>query len=160
MSYYEIITCRLAIRVCIGYGPTGRKKHRTFSMKGINPNASWEGIMEVIRALAPLLEFPIVDIQKVTSRKIIFYEDAALSVPLEQVDAVEKKALMGSAQNFKIIPFPVTFRQSAANCQSADLLNGTAKNAKILPFPSVAARLSSSQASFSSTRAPPQAWAV
>ena len=85
MSYYEIITCRLAIRVCIGYGPTGRKKHRTFSMKGINPSASWEGIMEVIRALAPVLEFPIVDIQKVTSRKIVFYEDAALPVfaPME-----------------------------------------------------------------------------
>ena len=89
-KYYEVTTCRLAIRLCIGYGPNGRKKHRTFPMRGINPNASWEGIMAVIRALAPVLEFPIVDVQKVTSRKIFFYEDAApvapavvLSVPVE-----------------------------------------------------------------------------
>ena len=75
MKYYEVTTCRLAIRLCIGYGPTGRKKHRTFSMKGINPDASWEAIMEIIRALAPVLEYPIVEVQKVTSRKIIFYED-------------------------------------------------------------------------------------
>ena len=46
--------------------------------------------MAVIRALAPVLEFPIVDVQKVTSRKIFFYEDAAptasaiaLPVPVE-----------------------------------------------------------------------------
>jgi len=59
-------------------------------MKNINPNASWEGIMKVIHALAPVLEFPIVDVQKVTSKKIIFYEDAepvtpsvALSVPMK-----------------------------------------------------------------------------
>ena len=83
-KYYEVISCRLAIRVCIGYGANGRKKHRTFSMRNINPNASWDGIMAVIRALAPVLEFPIVDVQKVTSRKIIFYEDvepAALDAP-------------------------------------------------------------------------------
>ena len=89
-KYYEVTTCRLAIRLCIGYGPNDRKKHRTFSMRGINPNASWDGIMKVIRALAPVLEFPIVDVQKVTSRKIFFYEDAApaasaiaLPVPVE-----------------------------------------------------------------------------
>jgi len=50
-------------------------------MKGINPDASWEAIMEVIYALAPLLEFPVVDVQKVTSRKIIFYEDSAPATP-------------------------------------------------------------------------------
>ena len=80
-KFYEVTTCRLAIRVCIGYGPSGRKKHRTFSMNGINPNASWEAIMEIIYALAPLLEFPVVDVQKVTTRKIIFYEDSALVTP-------------------------------------------------------------------------------
>jgi len=90
MKYYEVTTCRLAIQVCVGYGPTGRKKHRTFSMKGINPDASWEAIMEVVNALAPLLMHPITDIQKVTKRKIVFYEDAepaapsiALAVPVE-----------------------------------------------------------------------------
>ena len=81
-KYYEVTTCRLAIRLCVGYGANGRKKHRTFSMKNINPNASWDGIMKVIRALAPLLEFPIVDVQKVTSRKIFFYEDTELSEPV------------------------------------------------------------------------------
>ena len=81
MTYYEVTTCRLAIRVNIGYSLTGRKKHRTFSMRGINPNASWEAIMEVIRALALVLEFPIVDVKKVISRKIFFHEDAAPVTP-------------------------------------------------------------------------------
>jgi len=80
-KYYEVTTCRLAIQVCIGYGSNGRKKHRTFSMKNINPNASWEAIMKIINALAPVLEYPITDIQKVTSRKIFFYEDAAPAAP-------------------------------------------------------------------------------
>jgi len=128
-------------------------------MKGINPDASWEAIMEVVNALAPLLIYPITDIQKVTKRKIIFYEDAALSVPLEQAEAVEKRLLVESAQNFKIIPFPVPFRQPDAsihatgeNCRNVD---NAPKIAKILPFQSAAAKPSSRQMELPLRRAPP-----
>ena len=44
MSYYEKITCRIAIQVCIGHFLDGRERHRTFSMRGINPDASFESI--------------------------------------------------------------------------------------------------------------------
>ena len=154
MSYYEVITCRLAIRVCIGYGPNGRKKHRIFSMRNINPNASWEGIMAVIRALAPVLEFPIVDVQKITSRKIIFYEDAVLPVP--QGIAKLEPADMESR---KIILFPIPFRQPAASTcatlESYRNVDNAPKTAKILPFPSAAARLLARQMELPSRRAPP-----
>ena len=39
MSYYEKISCRIAIQVCIGHFPDGRERHRTFSMRGVNPDA-------------------------------------------------------------------------------------------------------------------------
>ena len=81
MSYYEKISCRIAIQVCIGYFPDGRERHRTFSMKGINPDASFEGIAAVILALAPLLAYPITKVRKVTKREIFFYEDAVMLVP-------------------------------------------------------------------------------
>jgi hypothetical protein len=36
---FDSITCRLAIQVCIGRSPNGRARHRTFSIKDINPDA-------------------------------------------------------------------------------------------------------------------------
>ena len=77
MSYYEVISCRLAIQVCIGYSPSGRKRHRTFSMKGIRPDASDEAIGAILRALAPLLIYPITKVRKVTKRTIFFNNSAA-----------------------------------------------------------------------------------
>ena len=110
--------------------------------------------MKVIRALAPVLEFPIVDVQKVTSRKIIFYEDAVLPVP-QEITKLEPVDM----ESRKIIPFPVPFRQPAAsNCatlESCRNVDNAPKNAKILPFPSAAAKLSSRQMELPSRRAPP-----
>jgi len=73
---YETISCRLAIQVCIGYSPNGRARHRTFSMKGIRPGASGEAIDAIIRALAPLLIYPITKVRKVTKRTIFFNDSA------------------------------------------------------------------------------------
>jgi len=123
-------------------------------MKNINPNASWEGIMAVIRALAPVLKFPIVDVQKVTSRKIIFYEDAVLPVP-QEIAAPEPS----DVESRKIIPFPVAFRQpdvsNHATLESCRSVDYAPKTAKILPFPSVGAKLPSRQMALPSRRAPP-----
>ena len=52
MSYYEKWSCRIAIQVCIGYFPDGRERHKTFSMRDVNPDASLEAIAEIVRALA------------------------------------------------------------------------------------------------------------
>ena len=74
MSYTETLACRVAIQVCIGYFPDGGERHRSFSMKGIRPDASTEAIAEVVRALAPVLAYPITKVRKVVRRTIIFVE--------------------------------------------------------------------------------------
>ena len=81
MTYYEVTTCRLAIQVCIGYSPNGRARHRTFSMRGLRPDAPDEAIAEILRALAPILLYPITKVRKVTKRTIFFNENAAPSAP-------------------------------------------------------------------------------
>ena len=85
MSYVETFTCRVAIQVCIGYFPDGRKRTRTFSMRGIRPDASVEAIAEIVRALAPLLIHPIIKVRKVVKRTIVF--DAAEFTPAVAVGA-------------------------------------------------------------------------
>jgi hypothetical protein len=85
MSYYEKFSCRIAIQVCIGHFPDGRERHRTFSMKGVNPDASLEAIAAVVRALAPVLIYPITKVRKVVKREIFFYEEAVIPIPAEPV---------------------------------------------------------------------------
>ena len=144
MSYYEKWSCRIAIQVCIGHFPDGRERHRTFSMRGINPDASPEAIAAVVRALAPVLAYPITKVRKVTKREIFFFEEAVLPVPVTAM----------STETCRIIPFPVfpvfpeaerlVARQAAANGRAA-----------ILPFPSPLAEPSSRQICFFLGRAPP-----
>ena len=88
--FYEVISCRVAIQVCIGYTQNGRARYRTFSMRGIRHDASNEAIAAIIRALAPVLAYPITKVRKVMKRTIVFVDDtapaapaAALSVPVE-----------------------------------------------------------------------------
>jgi hypothetical protein len=69
MLYCEKISCRVAIQVCIGYFSDGRERHRTFSMKGVDPDAPLEAIAAVIRALAPLLIYPITKVRKVVNSR-------------------------------------------------------------------------------------------
>ena len=106
MLYYEKITCRIAIQVCVGYFPDGRERHRTFSIKSIQPNASFGAISDIIRALAPVLAYPITKVRKVTKREIFFYEpEAVIPMPLYIVVPVPEAR--------KIIPFPVPERVAA-----------------------------------------------
>ena len=105
MSYYEKISCRIAIQVCVGYSSNGRKKHRTFSMRGIEPAASFDAIANVIRALAPVLIYPITKVTKVTKREIIFYEDAVMPIPKDNVAMTPKTR--------RVISFPVPKRLPA-----------------------------------------------
>jgi len=51
-------------------------------MKGIRPDASNEAIDAILRALAPILIYPITQVRKVTKRKIFFIEDAAPATPV------------------------------------------------------------------------------
>ena len=98
MSYFEKTSCRIAIQVCIGYFPDGRERHRTFSMRGVNPDAPIESIAAVIHALAPLLAYPITKVRKVTKtkREIFLGEDAVMPVT--------------ATDTRRIVRFPVTKR--------------------------------------------------
>ena len=110
MSHYEKISCRIAIQVCVGHFPDGRKRHRTFSMRNINPDASLEAIGAVIRALAPVLAYPITKVRKVTKREIFFYEDAVMPVPQDNVASIPEAR--------RVIPFPVPMRLTARKASS------------------------------------------
>ena len=78
MSHYNKISCRVAIQVCVGYFPDGRQRHRTFSMRGVNPEASVEAIAEVVRALAPVLVYPITKVRKIVK--------TIIAIPLDDVE--------------------------------------------------------------------------
>ena len=125
MSYCEKISCRIAIQVCIGHFPDGRERHRTFSMKGINPDAPFEAIEAVVIALAPLLAHPITKVRKVTKREIFFYKEAAMPVPGDDADT------------WRVIPF-------------APILDSA-----VLPYPSLLAEPPLMQMGFISGREPP-----
>ena len=71
----EKITCRIAIQVCVGYFPDGRERHRTFSLWRVRPDVTPETIRGIIRALAPLLEYPITKVTKVIKRVIFSAEE-------------------------------------------------------------------------------------
>jgi len=105
----EKITCRIAIQICVGRFPDGRERHRTFSLRRVRPDISTETIRDIIRALAPLLEYPITKVTKVIKRVIFSAEeernvpDAAprAATPTPRVDDVPV------SESGKIIPFPV-----------------------------------------------------
>jgi hypothetical protein len=59
MSRLELVKCRLAIQICIGYFPDGRERHRTFSLQNVRPDATADALASVVRAIAPLLAYPI-----------------------------------------------------------------------------------------------------
>ena len=99
MSYYEIISCRIAVQVCIGHFADGRERHRTFSIRGVNPDARPEAVASVIRALAPLLIHPITKVRKVIKREIIFYGEDAMPVPQDSELSVDTREAR------RIIPF-------------------------------------------------------
>jgi hypothetical protein len=65
---FDKITCRLAIQVRIGYFPDGRERHRTFSIKNINPGAEVSALSALVRAIAPLLAHPITKVRLVTKK--------------------------------------------------------------------------------------------
>ena len=151
MSNYEKISCRIAIQVCIGHFPDGRERHRTFSMKGIDPDAPLESIAAVIRALAPVLAYPITKVRKVTKRVILIYEEAALPVPHDNQYNAEPVMNAG-----RIIPFPISPAVERPASRQA-LSDVPSRNAVILPFPSPSLLMeqASGQTGFFSERAPP-----
>ena len=87
---YEKISCRIAVRICVGCLPNGRERHKTFSLRHVRPEVSLETIRDIIRALAPLLEHPITKVTKVTRRETYSDEDAfnAASEPQVNIEMI------------------------------------------------------------------------
>ena len=103
MPNREKISCRIAVQTCIGHFPDGRERHRTFSIKDIRPDVSWEAVAIIIRALAPILKYPITKVTKIIKKEMFFGENANLSAPSPQVNAAPVP------EAARIIPFVVSF---------------------------------------------------
>ena len=69
---FDVVTCRLAIQVCIGQTPGGRPSHRTFSIKGIKPDADMAALASLVRLIAPILAYPITKVRLVTKKVFRF----------------------------------------------------------------------------------------
>ena len=144
MSYYEKISCRIAIQVCVGYFPDGRERHRTFSIKGIKPDAPLEAIASLARALAPVLAYPITKVRKVVKREIFFYEDAVMPIPLDISEPAARKVIPFSVSERLVARKPIIGNRSAVP-----------RNFTILPFSSLSTEAWLKQMGFPSNRAPP-----
>jgi hypothetical protein len=101
-------------------------------MKGINPRASLDAIASVVRALAVLLVYPVTQFRKVTKREIIFYEEAAMSIPQDNVE----RAPEAIPETRRIIPFRIPERLAAS--ETAEDIK--CKRCVVLCFASVPAR--------------------
>ena len=75
MARFELVRCRLAIQCRVGYFPDGRERHRTFSLRDVRPDASADALASVVRAVAPLLAYPITKVRIV--KKYVLMLDAA-----------------------------------------------------------------------------------
>jgi hypothetical protein len=74
VPYFEHISCRVAIQLCVGHFPSGRPRRRTISLHNIRRDASPDDIAAVVRALAPLLAYPIIKVRVVRKDALRFDE--------------------------------------------------------------------------------------
>ena len=81
MAYLEFVRCGLAIQCCIGYFPDGRERHRTFSLRDIRPDATMDALASVVRAIAPLLAYPITKVSVVKKYVLVLDDGGARPAP-------------------------------------------------------------------------------
>jgi hypothetical protein len=81
--YLEPISCRLAIQVCIGYFPDGRERHRTFSIPNVRRDATADALAAVVRAIAPLLAYPVTKVRLVTRDRLVTKDASPVARPKE-----------------------------------------------------------------------------
>ena len=143
---YEKISCRIAIQMCVGHFPDGRERHRTFSLRHVRPDVPFETVLELARALAPILAYPITKVTKVT-KVVLFSEEDAIAIPAPRVNAGPDPSEPGTPEEGRIIPpiFSVT-NHPATHWATA---NGAAR------LPSYALSFASGQKSFMPERSPP-----
>ncbi|MDR1510185.1 MAG: hypothetical protein LBS53_11160, partial [Synergistaceae bacterium] len=57
----SIRVCKLpaGVQICTGHFPDGRERHRTFSIKHIQPDAEDAALITVVRAVGALLAYPV-----------------------------------------------------------------------------------------------------
>jgi hypothetical protein len=93
MSQLELVSCRLAIQICIGHFPDGRERHRTFSLKDVKPDATDAALMRVVRAIEPLLAYPITKVRLVTTRKRVLF-DVESGIGMDLIENRKKDAVL------------------------------------------------------------------
>ena len=109
----EKTTCRIAIQMCVGCFPDGRERHRTFTLRHVRTDVPFETVLELARALAPVIAFPITKVSKIT-KTVLFSAEAergaehavprpSVPTPRAETGPVPETVPEGG----QIIPFPV-----------------------------------------------------
>jgi hypothetical protein len=81
LAYFEPVSCRLAIQLCVGYFSDGRERHRTFSIKNIRRDVGADAIAAVVRAIAPLLTYPITKVRLIKKDRLVLEKPASPGTP-------------------------------------------------------------------------------
>jgi hypothetical protein len=86
---FEIVSCRVAIQVCVGKTPGGRPSHRTFSIKGIKPSADITVLASLVRdVIAPLLAYPVTKARLFTKKVRVLPTGTGKTAPAPQAAPV------------------------------------------------------------------------
>jgi hypothetical protein len=51
MACWELVVCKIAIQMNVGYFPNGRVRRRTVTLRNVRPDASADQLAAVVRAL-------------------------------------------------------------------------------------------------------------
>ena len=88
MPHFERTDCRIKIQVCIGRFPDGRARTRTFGIKNVRPDVTADDIAAVVRALAPLLAYPVVQARLVRKYVLVVAHAFAMTKSIPFVDSM------------------------------------------------------------------------
>jgi hypothetical protein len=105
---FDSIACRLAIQVCVGHFPDGRERHRTFSIKHIDPDVDIALITSFVRVvIAPLLAYPITGARLVTKKIRVLFDYRRDRKENKEIGKIVSASAKASAANEPAQPEPL-----------------------------------------------------
>jgi hypothetical protein len=86
MARLELVGCRLAIQMNVGYFPNGRARRRTVTLRNVHPDASADQLAMVVRALEKVIAHPIIRVRVVKKYILVADGGEARSAALQTTD--------------------------------------------------------------------------
>ncbi len=75
MAHYELVECRIAVRLRIGRFDDGRARIRTVSIRGVRHDVTVDEVWAFVQRLAPLLAYPVEEVRVIKKERLV--SDAA-----------------------------------------------------------------------------------